>query len=153
MTALSTDGLQTYAQGQLEVFNNEVDAASGTIRLKATFKNDDKRLWPGLSVSTRMTVGTRDNVVIVPGNAVLRGQNGFYAYVVTPDGKAEARDLKISLLNTTGAVVDDGVKAGETVVTAGQYRLQNGAPVTVRNDAEPATPEKTASADKPGTAE
>lgn len=152
VTALSTDGLQTYADGQLEVFNNEVDAASGTIRLKATFKNADKKLWPGLSVSTRMTVGTRDNVVIIPNAAVLRGQSGFYAYVVNPEGKVEARNLKISLLNSTGAVVDEGIKRGETVVTAGQYRLQNGTPVSIRDEGG-AAPEKTASADKPGTAE
>jgi membrane fusion protein, multidrug efflux system len=151
VTALSTDGTQTYAEGQLEVFNNEVDAASGTIRLKATFKNADKRLWPGLSVSTRMTVGTRENVVIVPNDAVLRGQNGFYAYVVGSDGKVEARNLKISLMNSTGAVIDDGIKAGDTVVTAGQYRLQNGTAVSVSDGAQAA--EKTASADKSDTAE
>ena len=59
----------------------------------------------GLSVSTKMTVGTRDNVVIVPANAVMRGQNGFYAYLLTPDGKAEARNLKISLMNQSEAVI------------------------------------------------
>jgi membrane fusion protein, multidrug efflux system len=153
VTALSTDGLQTYADGQLEVFNNEVDAASGTIRLKATFKNADKKLWPGLSVTTRMTVATRNDVVIVPAGAVQRGQSGFYAYVVGPDNKAEVRNLKIPLMNSTGAVVDEGLKPGETIVTAGQYRLQNGTQVSVRDDAGAAAPEKTASADKPGTAE
>ena len=154
VTALSTDGQEAYAQGQLEVFNNEVDSASGTIRLKATFPNADKKLWPGLSVSTKMTVDTRTNVVIVPGTAVLRGQNGFYAYAVTPDGKAEARNLKITSMNGDEAVIDEGLKAGETVVTAGQYRLQTGTAVSITNDPrKAAAPEKTAAADKPGTAE
>ena len=153
VTAYSTDGQLTYAEGQLEVFNNEVDAASGTIRLKATFKNDDKKLWPGLSVSTKMTVGTRDNVVIVPANAVLRGQSGFYAYLLTPDGKAEVRNLKISSMNQSDAVIDDGIKAGDTVVTAGQYRLSNGVPIEAKSQGNAAGTEKTAAADKPVAAE
>ena len=141
--ALSTDGSQVYAEGRLEVFNNEVDASSGTIRLKAVFPNADKKLWPGLSVSTRMTVATRDNVIIVPAAAVQRGQAGFYAYVVGPDNKAEARNLKITLMNGKEAVIDDGIKNDETVITGGQYRLQNGTPVDFKTAAE-----KTASAEQ-----
>ena len=143
VTALTTDGMQTLAQGQLEVFNNQVDAASGTIRLKAAFQNDDKKLWPGLSVSTRMVVSTRQNVVLVPSNAVQRGQAGFYAYVVGPDNKVEMRNLKISLMDQAQAVVDEGIKDGETVVIGGQYRLKNGATVNVGNPTE-----KTAAVEK-----
>ena len=143
VTALTTDGMQMLAQGQLEVFNNSVDESSGTIRLKAAFSNDDKKLWPGLSVSTRMVVSTRQNAVLVPANAVLRGQNGFYAYVVGPDKKVAQRALKITLMDQDQAVIDDGVKDGETVVTAGQYRLQPGALVKVSE-----APEKTASVEK-----
>ncbi len=136
VTALSTDGTQTFAEGQLEVFNNSVDATSGTIRLKAAFRNDDKKLWPGLSVSTRMTVSTRDNVVLVPGNAVLRGQAGFYAYVVGSNNKVEQRKLKITLMDQDQAVIDDGIRDGETVVTAGQYRLQPGTVVKTSDAVE-----------------
>ena len=143
VTALTTDGMQTLAQGQLEVFNNQVDAASGTIRLKAAFLNDDKKLWPGLSVSTRMTVSTRQNVVLVPSNAVQRGQSGFYAYVIGPDNKVEMRNLKISLMDQSQTAIDDGIKDGETVVTGGQYRLQNGSAVNVTNPTE-----KTAAVEK-----
>ena len=143
VTAMTTDGSQVLAEGELELFNNSVDTASGTIRLKAAFKNDDKKLWPGLSVATRMTVSTREKVVLVPAGAVLRGQNGYYAYVVGADNKVEQRQLKITLMDQTQAVIDDGIKAGDRGVTTGQYRLQTGAVVKV---AEPA--EKTASADK-----
>ncbi|MDX7953225.1 efflux RND transporter periplasmic adaptor subunit [Lichenihabitans sp. Uapishka_5] len=151
VTALSTDGMQTYADGKLEVFNNEVDAASGTIRLKATFDNADKKLWPGLSVATRMTVSTRENATLVSANALLRGQAGFYAYAVTPDGKAEMRPLKVTLMNQQDAVVDAGLKAGDTVVVAGQYRLQGGTPVTVTNPGAPGA-DKAAGADKTASA-
>jgi membrane fusion protein, multidrug efflux system len=136
VTALTTDGTQVLAQGELEVFNNQVDAASGTIRLKARFPNADKKLWPGLSVSTRMTVSTRQNVVLVPANAVQRGQVGFYAYVVGPDNKVEQRNLKITLMDQSQAVIDDGIKSGETVVTAGQYRLAPGVKVRATNETE-----------------
>ena len=147
VTALSTDGTQQLAQGQLELFNNQVDAASGTIRLKAAFQNDDKKLWPGLSVSTRMTVSTRKGVVIVPGTAVLRGQNGFYTYVVGADKKVQQRQLKITLMDQSRAAIDEGVKEGETVVTAGQYRLQPGVLVKVNDTAsDKAASDKTASA-------
>lgn len=145
VTALTTDGSQVLGQGQLEVFNNQVDAASGTIRLKAAFKNEDKKLWPGLSVSTRMTVSTRENVPLIPSAAVLRGQQGFYAYVVGPDNKVEMRNLKISLMDQNQAVIDDGLKDGEMAVTAGQYRLAPGALVTVTNPSE-----KTAAAESRG---
>lgn len=143
VTALSTDGTQTFAEGDLEVFNNEVDAASGTIKLKAKFENDDKKLWPGLSVATRMTVSTRQNVVLIPASAVQRGQSGFYAYVVGPDKKVQMRKLKVGLMDQIRAVIDEGVKDGETVVTAGQYRLQPGTLVEVTSEAE-----KTAAVDK-----
>ena len=136
VTALATDGSQFLAQGQLEVFNNQVDAATGTIRLKAAFENEDKKLWPGLSVSTRMTVSTRENVVLVPSAAVLRGQKGFYSYVVGPDNKVEQRDLKITLMDQKQAVIDEGIKDGEMVVTGGQYRLAPGLTVNVTNAAE-----------------
>ena len=143
VTALTSDGSQTLGQGQLELFNNAVDSASGTIRLKAAFNNDDKKLWPGLSVATRMTVDTRKNVVLVPAGAVLRGQAGYYAYVVGADNKVEQRPLKITLMDQTQAVIDDGIKDGDMVVTTGQYRLFPGALVKVT-----ATAEKTASAAK-----
>ena len=147
VTALSTDGTQIYAQGQLEVFNNQVDSGTGTIRLKAAFRNNDKKLWPGLSVTTRMTVSTRNDVILLPGTAILRGQTGFYAYVIGSDNKVEQRKLKISLMDQAQAVIDDGVKEGEMVVTAGQYRLQPGATVKVNNEADGSGGgEKTASA-------
>ena len=86
--ALSSDGLRTLAQGQLARVNNEVDQASGTIRMKAIFENKDNVLWPGLSVSTRLLVDTLKDVIVIPDNAVQRGPNGLYTFVVGDDDKA-----------------------------------------------------------------
>jgi multidrug efflux system membrane fusion protein len=124
--AYSSDGQTKIAEGSLDTVNNTVDATSGTIRIKALFGNEDNKLWPGLSVTTRTTVAVRRNVVVVPDGAVQRGQNGFYAYVVGPDHKVQVRQLKIGMISDSRALIDDGINEGDQVVTAGQYRLQPG---------------------------
>ena len=124
--ALTTDGKTSLAQGKLDTLNNEVDAGSGTIRIKALFDNTDNKLWPGLSVTTRTVVRTIKDATTVPIGAVQRGQKGFYAYVVGDNSKVQLRPLKITLMGDTQAVIEDGIKPGEMVVTAGQYRLQAG---------------------------
>ncbi len=122
--ALSSDGTTPLASGTLETFNNEIDTSSGTIRLKGTFANHDHKLWPGLSVTTRLKVKTLQAVVLVPFSAVQHGPNGLYAFVIGGDNKVDVRPIKVSLSNDQSAVVTDGIKSGEQVVTAGQYRLQ-----------------------------
>ena len=134
--ALSSNGKSVLAEGKLDTLNNEVDTGSGTIRIKALFENGNNRLWPGLSVVIRTTVAVRKGVVTVPVGAVKRGHNGFYAYVVGPDNRVEMRALKIGLMDDANALVDEGIKADESVVTAGQYRLQPKTLVKVTGEAE-----------------
>lgn len=124
--AFSSDGSQRLADGTLTLINNQVDQASGTISMKATFANDDNALWPGLSVSTQVLVNTLKGVVTVPDTAVQRGPDGPYAFIVGPDNKAHVRKLKVAQEGHGFSVIGDGVAAGETVVTAGQYRLTDG---------------------------
>ncbi len=134
VTALTSDGSTTLATGKLEAFNNEVTVASGTLQLKATFDNKDHKLWPGLSVSTKLTVATRKDVVLVPFTAVQHSPAGLYAFVIGPDNKVEQRPITISLSDDQTAVVATGLKAGDQVVTAGQYRLQGGTLVKITAD-------------------
>ena len=94
--ALSSDGLRTLSQGRLARVNNEVDQASGTIRMKAIFENKDNVLWPGLSVSTRLLVETLKDAIVIPDDAVQRGPNGLYAFVVGDDNKVGVQDIKVS---------------------------------------------------------
>jgi multidrug efflux system membrane fusion protein len=138
VTALASDGTKTLAQGHLALVDNQVDQASGTIRMKATFQNKDNALWPGLSVATKLLVETKKNVVIVPNDAIQHGPDGLYAYVVGNDSKAELRNLKVGEEGATQAVALDGLKAGERVVVAGQYRLTKGAVVDPRETNAPA---------------
>jgi multidrug efflux system membrane fusion protein len=127
--ALSSDGLRTLAQGQLARVNNEVDQASGTIRMKAIFENKDNGLWPGLSVATRLLVDTLKDVIVIPDNAVQRGPNGLYTFVVGDDDKASPQPIKVSQSGDGESVVEQGLTPGQRVVVAGQYRLQSGSVV------------------------
>jgi membrane fusion protein, multidrug efflux system len=131
VTALSSDGQKRLAEGTLKLIDNQVDTASGTIRLKASFPNQDNALWPGLSVTTRLLVSTVTGVVVVPDAAVQRGPNGLFAYVVTGDGKAEMRDLKVARIADGQALVESGLKPGERIVVSGHYRVQPGAAVEI----------------------
>lgn len=131
VTAYSTDGHKALADGTLKLIDNQVDVASGTIKLKAIFANKDGALWPGLSVSTRLLVRTIKNVVVVPDSAVQRGPDGLFAYVVGADGKAQLRNLKVGRIEDGQALVEDGLAPGERIVTSGHYRVLAGRPVEI----------------------
>ncbi len=131
VTAFSSDGHKPLADGTLKLIDNQVDVASGTIKLKAIFDNKNGALWPGLSVSTRLLIKTIENVVVVPDSAVQRGPNGLFAYVVSADGKAQLRNLKVGRIEDGQALVEDGLAAGERIVTSGHYRVQAGGPVEI----------------------
>jgi multidrug efflux system membrane fusion protein len=142
VTALSSDGLKTLSQGELALVNNEVDQASGTIRMKATFANTDNVLWPGLSVTTRLLVDTLKQVTVIPEDAIQRGPNGLYVFVVGDGNKVEARNIKVDQEDDGKSVVAQGLSPGQTVVIAGQYRLQQGAFVQPSEESSPGTLEK-----------
>ena len=127
--ALSSDGLRMLAQGQLARVNNEVDQASGTIRMKAIFDNKDNVLWPGLSVSTRLLVDTLKDVIVIPDDAVQRGPNGLYTFVVGDDDKVAVQPITVSQTGDGQSVVEQGLTPGQRIVVAGQYRLQIGSVV------------------------
>lgn len=134
VTALNSDGQTTLGEGQLALINNAIDATSGTVRLKATFANADERLWPGLSVNTRLLVKTMTGVVAVPSDAIQRGPNGLFCYVVGDGDKVQRRDVEVGAYTEGQAIVEKGVKAGERVVIAGQYRLVDGSKVQIGAD-------------------
>jgi multidrug efflux system membrane fusion protein len=142
VTALSSDGSRTLSHGKLALIDNTVDQASGTIRMKATFENKDNVLWPGLSVSTRLLVETLKQVVVVPNDAVERGPNGLYAFVIDDANKVQMHDIKVSEAGTDQSVVTLGLSAGQKVVVAGQYRLQEGSTVAP-NEATTSAPAST----------
>ncbi len=125
--AWSSDGLTKLADGKLALFNNQVDTATGTIRLKAVYENRNHALWPGLSVSTKMRVGIVAVATTVPDNAVQHGPDGLFAFVVDEGNHAHQRPLKAGRSDSGRTQVLSGdLKPGERVITAGQYKVQDG---------------------------
>jgi multidrug efflux system membrane fusion protein len=123
------DASQILDRGHVTVLDNEVDQTTGTIKLKAEFPNPDLRLWPGAFVNVRLALRVDRNVTTVPTAAVQRGPNGAFLYLVTSDHMAHRKDVTISHQDETAAVVTDGVKPGDTVVTDGASRVTDGAHV------------------------
>ncbi len=122
------------AEGALTFIDNVVDSATGTIKLKATFANKEKRLWPGQFVSTIMTLTTQPDAIVVPSQAVQTGQNGQYVFVVKNDLTVESRPVVVVRTLGDEAVVEGGLQAGDKVVTDGQLRLVPGARVEIKSD-------------------
>jgi multidrug efflux system membrane fusion protein len=125
--ALGSDAQVELARGEVTVVDNHIDPATGTIRLKATFANSDERLWPGQFVNVRLVLAQRPGAITVPQRAVMQSTAGYFAYVITPDGKAERRTIEIAGTQDGIAVILSGIAAGETVAVEGQYRLTDGA--------------------------
>jgi len=127
--AYSADGNRKLADGVLAVVNNQVDATTGTIQIKATFENLDNALWPGLAVVVRIPIQTLENVVVLPQTAVQHSQQGLSAYIIDANQKANFRPVEVGASNNDSVVVTKGVSPGDRIVVSGQYRLQNGATV------------------------
>ena len=109
-----------------------MDTTTGTIRLKGTFANQDRRLWPGQFVDVILTLTTERNRVVVPSQAVQTGQQGQYVYVIKDDMTAELRVVTPGRTYETWTIIDKGVAAGEKVVTDGQLRLVPGSKVEIK---------------------
>lgn len=118
--------------GKLTFIDNTVDTRTGTIKLRGTFTNTDKGLWPGQFVQVSLTLGNLSDVVIVPSRAVQTGRNESYVYIVDADKKAQYRQVKVSLDSEGKSVISEGLSAGETVVVDGQVRLAPNVPVEIR---------------------
>ncbi len=116
--------------GYLTFIDNSVDPTTGTIKLKGTFPNQDRKLWPGEFVRVSLQLTTHTNALVVPNQAVQTGQDGEFVFVVKEDRTVESRPVTTSVRVDQEMVVEKGLEFGETVVTEGQLRLSPGARVT-----------------------
>jgi len=122
--------------GVLTFIDNTVDSTTGTIKLKGTFENTDKQLWPGQFVRVTLRLTTRPNAVVIPNQAIQNGQDGQFVYVVKGDMRVEMRPVVTSTRVDQDLVVDKGLQPGETVVTEGQLRLAPNTRVQFRGGGE-----------------
>lgn len=130
VTAQDSNGA-ALAQGKLVVFNNQIDAATATIRCRATFDNTDEALWPGQFVNVLLRLDIRYAALTVPKTAIVSGPDGTYAFVIDANHVAQKRVVKVGFFDKTVAVIDNGLQLGEQVVTDGQYRIQAGKTVEI----------------------
>jgi len=119
--------------GRITFVDNTVDATTGTIRIKGTFANDTRHLWPGQFVNVSVTLTTDPRAVVVPTAAVQTGQQGEYVFVVKPDETVELRTVEVARAVAAESVIKQGLKPGETVVTDGQLRLTPGSRISVKS--------------------
>ena len=120
-------------EGALTFVDNAVDTATSTILLKATFANQDERLWPGQFVDIVVTLGEETGRIVAPAPAVQTSQQGQYVFVVKDDQTVELRPVKVDRMDEAEAVIEKGLTGGETVVTDGQLRLVPGAKVEIKS--------------------
>jgi multidrug efflux system membrane fusion protein len=130
VTAFDQNGKTLLAQGDLDAINNQVDPASGTIKLKARFDNKDHKLWPGLFVQVRVVTKTEAAALVLPSKAVQHGPNGLFVWRVDANGTARMHPVQIEAIQGDRSIVASGLSAGDRVVVGGQYRLADGTHVT-----------------------
>ncbi|MCL5097983.1 MAG: efflux RND transporter periplasmic adaptor subunit [Candidatus Omnitrophica bacterium] len=126
------------ATGELEVINNQVDASTGTLLLRAIFPNEDELLWPGQFVNVSLTLATETNAVVVPSDTIQLSQDGKYLFVVKADDTVDFRSVETGITYEQSTVIKKGLQPGERIVTSGQLRLVPGAKVKIA-DAAPGT--------------
>jgi multidrug efflux system membrane fusion protein len=127
--AVDRDNSTQLDQGQLAVFDNQIDTTTGTIRLKATFPNVNMKLWPGQFVNARLLLSVRTNGIVVPASVVQRGPEGAYAFVVNDNMSVKMAPVKVGQIDQGQALIDSGLAVGQRVVVDGQYKLQPGSKV------------------------
>ena len=129
--AFAPEDQQKPAEGTLSFLDNKVNSQTGTVMLKGTFANTDRRLWPGQFVTTVLTLTSRPDAVVIPSQAVQVGQDGQFVYVVKPDMTVEMRPIALGMTLGDEVVIEKGLSADEKVVTEGQLRLVPGAKVRI----------------------
>ena len=120
-------------QGNLAFVDNAVDRTTGTIKLKAEFKNPERRLWPGQFINVALTLSTQSDAVVVPAEAVQVGQEGQHVFVIKPDNSVEVRPVVVARTNEGEAVIAQGLQPGEQIVREGQFLLGPGSRVEIKD--------------------
>ena len=143
VVAYDSDNKAELDRGVLLTPDNTIDTTTGTIKLKATFTNTHRKLWPGQFVNAALLVGTEANVIAIAATSVQHGPDGLYVYQVGQNDTVSVQPIQVARQEGDVYVVSSGLADGAVVVATGQSRLQNGAHVTVREaQTTPAAPVK-----------
>ena len=129
--------IKRLARGTLISIDNQIDIATGTVKFKAEFKNDDDALFPNQFVNVRMKVRTIKDALTIPAGAIQQGNRGAFVYVVAPDGTATVRSVKVGDRTVESLVILEGIQVGDRVVLEGTDRLRDGVKVRVIDPSAP----------------
>ena len=145
--AMAADNQTIQDQGKLILVDNQIDQATGTIKLKAQFPNAEHMLWPGGFANVRLLLDTHENAMVVPTVAVQRGPQGTYVYVLQADQTVKLRPITAGMTQDKVTIVTEGLQKDEQVITDGMVKLQDGSkvtlpshqndPLSVHNNSEP----------------
>jgi multidrug efflux system membrane fusion protein len=121
--AYSQDDKTKLDEGKLDLIDNQIVQTTGTIRLRASFPNAKRLLWPGELIDARLLLETRHDGLTIPASAVQQGPNGAFVWVIGPDETVQTRPVVVSQISEGQTLVDSGLQANEKIVIEGQYRL------------------------------
>lgn len=132
--AISPDNQDRLEEGALSFIDNAVDRTTGTIKLKGTFTNTNRRLWPGAFVKVALTLANQPQAIVIPSQAIQTGQEGQHVFVLKGDSAVELRSVVVSRTLDGAAVIEKGLQPGEKVVTDGQFLLGPGTKVELKKE-------------------
>ena len=140
MTVLERQGTKPLGTGTLLLVNNQIDPATGQLRLKATLPNENGALWPGQFATVQLLLQVEKGVPTLPSTAIQRGPDGYWVYVVGPDRTVAVQPVQVRRFGGGTAVLEGGPQPGTMVVSGGQYRLTPGAHIATATPKPPAAP-------------
>jgi multidrug efflux system membrane fusion protein len=136
--AYDRDNRNVLSVGTLQNIDNQIDQATASYKLKASFPNTDEKLWPGEFINVRVQVEVRPQAVVVPNAAVQRGPKGQFVWALTDKNIAVSKPIQTGPMTGDITIVESGVNPGDRVVTGGQYKLRPNAPVSISDKSQPA---------------
>ncbi len=133
VAAYDRDNRRALSTGTLATIDNVIDQTTASYHLKATFPNEDEKLWPGEFVNARLLVETKQNVLVVPNAAIQRGPKGLFVWAVTEKNTATPKPVEVGPSIGDITIVTSGLNDAERIVTGGQYKLRTDVPVSITN--------------------
>jgi len=130
--AWSRDGRTSLATGSLAVIDNQINATTGTLKLKALFPNPQRALWPNQFIKARLTVDQKKDALVIAASAIQRGPQGTFVYLAADDNTAQLKTVDVDIIEGPLAVLRGGIKAGDKVITDGQNQLKPGSAIDAR---------------------
>ena len=128
------------ADGKLETIDNQIDPTTGTLKLRAVFANSNGKLFPSQFVNARLLVEQKQNITLLPNNAIQRNSQGTYVWLVNPDQTVNVRPITVGTTEGDQSEITSGLDPGDTVVTVGVDRLEEGGKVNAQFPGERSGP-------------